>query len=68
MADELVQKMHMMDASPAETEFINDGPDFCDLGQCVRWMCRECGYQIYGSENKPPIKYCPMCGRKVKCE
>lgn len=30
--DELVQKMHMMGASIAETEFINDGPDFCDLG------------------------------------
>lgn len=49
----------------AETELINDGPDFCATGPCTRWRCRECDYILYGDEDKPCILYCPMCGRRV---
>lgn len=51
-----------------DTEFINDGPDFCATGPCIRWKCRECDYVLYGQADgtKIPFNYCPMCGRKVK--
>lgn len=51
-----------------DTEFINDGPDFCATGHCIRWKCRECDYVLFGQADgtKIPFNYCPMCGRKVK--
>jgi len=48
-----------------ETGLINDGPDFCEIGACTRWKCRECEYVLYGTERKPPFQYCPMCGRRI---
>lgn len=68
MKTELVQKMHMMDANPAETEFLNDGPDFHNNEMYTRYTCQECKYYVCGKDDSPPkaIKYCPNCGRKVK--
>jgi len=46
-----------------DTDLINEGPDMCVTGPCIRWRCRECDYILYGDEDKPSIRYCPMCGR-----
>jgi len=34
----------------AGTVLIDDGPDFCATGPCMRWRCKECDYILYGTE------------------
>ena len=50
----------------AETEIMKDGWGFSDYGQAVRWKCKECGYLMFGENNRPTIRFCPMCGRRIK--
>lgn len=50
----------------AETEFVNNGWGFSLDGTSVRWKCRACGYIILGTNNRPNVNYCPMCGRRIK--
>ncbi len=59
----------LKDEEPAE--LIDDGVyfDFTNGPETThRWICSACGRAVGYSKNKPNIRYCYLCGKKVEQE